>query len=284
MARPLLTLLALAAFAANSLLCRLALREGAIDPASFTAIRLLSGAIVLALLLRAGNRAPLFAAGSWASAAYLALYAIPFALAYRNLTAGTGALLLFGAVQCTMILGGYREGHRLSGGQWVGLVIAFGGLVYLVAPGVSAPAPGGAALMTLAGLAWGIYSLRGRGAGQAALPQTAGNFARATPLAIVVCLLTLPGLFATANGVLLAVLSGALASGLGYVIWYRVLPGLTPVAASVVQLAVPLLAAAGGIGLLGERVTLRLGIATVLVLGGIAFTLLDPFALRSRSF
>ncbi len=269
----LLTFLALSAFAANSLLCRLALRAGAIDPASFTAIRLASGAVTLVLLLRfRGQRLP---PPSLISPFYLALYAIPFAFAYRHLQAGTGALLLFGSVQGTMILGGYREGHRLGPSQWPGLVIAFGGLAWLVAPGVSAPDPLSAALMAIAGLAWGLYSLRGRGAGSAALPLTAANFVRATPLALAVCLVAFQSLAATGHGILLAVLSGALASGVGYVIWYSALPGLTPVAASVVQLAVPVLAALGGIALLGEALSWRLAGASALVLGGIALTLLS---------
>ncbi len=269
----LLTFLALSAFAANSLLCRLALRAGAIDPASFTAIRLASGAVTLVLLLRfRGQRLP---SPSWLSPFYLALYAIPFAFAYLHLQAGTGALLLFGSVQGTMILGGYREGHRLGPSQWLGLVIAFGGLAWLVAPGVSAPDPLSAALMVIAGLAWGLYSLRGRGAGTAALPLTAANFVRATPLALAVCLVAVRSLDATGHGILLAVLSGALASGVGYVIWYSALPGLTPVAASVVQLAVPVLAALGGIALLGEALNWRLAGASALVLGGIALTLLS---------
>ncbi|HTO73864.1 MAG TPA: DMT family transporter [Gemmatimonadales bacterium] len=268
-----LTSLALAAFAANSLLCRLALRAEAIDPASFTAIRLASGALTLVLLVRIRGQRP--HSPSWFSPFYLALYAIPFAFAYLHLQAGTGALLLFGAVQCTMILGGWLEGHRLGWSEWLGLLIAFGGLAWLVAPGVSAPDPLSAALMVVAGLAWGFYSLRGRGAGAAALPLTAANFVRATPIAIVACLPFYPSLSATGHGVLLAILSGALASGVGYVIWYRALPGLAPVAASVVQLAVPLLAAFGGVALLGETMSWRLATATVLVLGGIALTLLS---------
>lgn len=269
--RVLLTVLALTAFAANSLLCRLALLDGAIDPASFTTIRLLAGAVTLILLLRSLRQPD---SASWASGFLLALYAVPFAFAYHYLSAGTGALIAFGAVQCTMILGSYRLGKRLNAPQWLGLVLAFAGLVYLVLPGVHAPPPIGAGLMIVAGAAWGLYSLRGRAAGSLALALTASNFVRATPMAIAVSLIFLGAMHVTVHGALLAIASGALASGLGYVIWYRVLPELAPATASVVQLAVPPLAATGGILFLGERLTLRLALATLVVLGGIALTLL----------
>lgn len=267
-----LTLVALCAFAANSLLCRLALLDGAIDPASFTSARLLSGAITLAVLLRFSRR-DAAAEASWISAGLLALYAVPFAFAYHYLSTGTGALIAFGAVQSTMILGSYRAGKSLSLMQWGGLVVAFGGLIYLVAPGVQAPSPVGAALMIVAGAAWGLYSLRGRSAGSAALALTAGNFIRATPLALAVSAVTLGSMAVSPHGIALAIASGAIASGLGYVVWYEVLPDLAPSTASVVQLAVPPIAAVGGIVLLGEAVTLRLAIASVTVLGGIAITL-----------
>jgi drug/metabolite transporter (DMT)-like permease len=269
--RILLTILALSAFAANSILCRLALLDGAIDPASFTTIRLASGALTLVLLLRS-LRPPENA--SWTSGLLLALYAVPFAFAYRYLSTGTGALLLFAAVQSTMILGSYRLGKRLSIAQWAGLLLAFGGLVYLVLPGVHAPSPLGTGLMLLAGAAWGLYSLRGRSAGSAALALTTSNFVRAAPVALAVSLITAGSGHITLHGALLAIASGALASGLGYVIWYRVLPDLAPATASVVQLSVPPLAATGGILFLGEILTARLAIASAVVLGGIALTLL----------
>jgi drug/metabolite transporter (DMT)-like permease len=275
--RILLTILALTAFAANSLLCRLALLDGAIDPASFTTIRLASGALALLLLLRTA-RPP--SGTGWTSGLLLALYAVPFAFAYRYLSAGTGALLLFAAVQSTMILGSYRLGQGLWVVQWSGLVLAFGGLVYLVLPGVHAPSPIGTGLMLAAGAAWGLYSLRGRSAGTAALALTASNFLRATPVALAVSLVTAGASHITIHGALLAVASGALASGLGYVIWYRVLPELAPATASVVQLSVPPLAAVGGILFLGEALTPRLAIASAVVLSGIALTLL---ARRARA-
>lgn len=267
-----LTLVALCAFAANSLLCRLALLDGSIDPASFTSVRLLSGAITLALLVRLLSATPSTQV-SWLSAGYLALYAVPFAFAYRYLNAGTGALIAFGAVQVTMILGSYRAGKPLSGLQWGGLAVAFGGLVYLVAPGVQAPSPIGAALMLVAGAAWGVYSLRGRAAGSAAMALTAGNFIRATPFALAVSAATIGSASVSSRGIALAIASGAIASGLGYVVWYQVLPALAPATASVVQLAVPPIAAFGGILMMEEVLTLRLAIATITVLGGIAITL-----------
>jgi len=269
---PLYTTLALIAFAANSVLCRLALSRGVIDPASFSAVRLLAGAGTLAVVVRASapSRAPV--TPSWASAALLFLYAVPFSFAYTSLSAGTGALLLFGAVQATMILASLRRSERPRAAQWLGLASAFGGLTYLVLPGVTAPSPRGAALMLLAGVAWGLYTLRGRGVSNP-LGQTASNFARTVPMILAITLVGYGGLHLQLEGVLLALLSGALASGLGYVLWYQALAGLSKIAASIVQLAVPILAAAGGIAILGEQVTLRLLLASLLVLGGISLVL-----------
>jgi drug/metabolite transporter (DMT)-like permease len=267
------TAFALIAFAANSVLCRLALSRGAIDPASFSAVRLLAGAATLAVLVRASapSRDPVVP--SWTSATLLFLYAVPFSFAYASLSTGTGALLLFGAVQATMILASLGRSERPRPAQWLGLAGAFGGLTYLVLPGFTAPSPAGAALMLLAGVAWGLYTLRGRTA-RAPLAQTASNFARTVPMVLAVSLVAHRGLHLQPSGVLLAFLSGALASGLGYVLWYQALTGLSRVTASVVQLAVPILAAAGGIAFLGERVTFRLLLASLLVLGGIGLVLL----------
>jgi len=271
----LLTLLALVAFAANSLLARLALVEGAIDAASFAGLRLASGAAVLAVLVLGRGGRP---AGSWAGAAALCLYAVPFALAYLTLTAATGALILFAAVQLTMVGAGLRQGERPAALEWAGLGVAVAGLVYLVSPGLAAPPPGGAAAMAAAGAAWGVYSLLGRGSGRP-VATTAGNFLRATPLALAV--VAVAGLGAgsvriTSWGALLAVVSGAVTSGLGYVVWYAALAGLTATRAATVQLAVPVLTAFGGVALLGERVTLRLVVASSLILGGVFL------AVRSR--
>ena len=270
---PLYTALALVAFAANSLLCRLALSTGVIDPTGFSAVRLVAGAGTLAVLVRGGRESPAPGASSWISAALLFFYALPFSFAYTSLSAGTGALLLFGAVQVTMILAALRASERPHPVQWLGLASAFGGLVYLVFPGITAPAPGAAGLMLLAGAAWGLYTLRGTSV-RDPLGQTTSNFARTVPMILGVSLLAHRSLHFEPRGLLLGVLSGALASGLGYVLWYQALRGLSKVSASLVQLGVPILAAAGGIAFLGERVSLRFLLASALVLGGIGLGLL----------
>lgn len=264
-----LTAVALVAFAANSILCRMALLGGRIDPASFTAIRLASGAVALWLVLAWRSRGVPRVAGHWRSAAALLAYAVGFSLAYVSLDVGTGALILFGAVQLTMIASGLRAGERPRATEWFGLVMAFAGLVVLVRPGLAAPAPFGAALMAAAGVAWGVYSLRGRGS-SAPIRDTAGNFLILIPAAAV--LILVPGLDRswTMRGVLLATASGALASGAGYAVWYAALPALTATRAALVQLLVPVIAAAGGVALLGEHIPLRLPAAAALVLGGVA--------------
>jgi len=261
-----LTALAMVAFAANSLLCRLALREASIDPASFTAIRLVSGALVLLLIVR--MRGGSVRTGSWMSALALFVYAAAFSFAYVSLTAATGALLLFGAVQVAMVGHGLWRGERLRGWKLVGFVLALTGLVGLLLPGISAPPAIGAGLMLSAGIAWGVYSLRGRGAGDATC-VTAGNFLRTVPAAVVLMLLARHGVLDRV-GIAYAIASGALASGLGYAVWYSVLPELRSTSAATVQLSVPLLAAVGGIAFLGEAVTPRLLLAGTAVLGGIA--------------
>ncbi|HWA58079.1 MAG TPA: DMT family transporter [Gemmatimonadales bacterium] len=266
------TCLALLAFAANSVLCRLALTGGSIDPASFTLVRLASGAASLALLVRGHGPRPELTAPRWTGGVLLFLYAAPFSLAYRYLTAATGALLLFAAVQATILVASFRAGHRPSVGQWIGLGLAFSGLVYLMAPGVTAPPAVGAALMLLAGIAWGLYTVYGRSAREP-LVATATNFARSLPLAVLVLPLLVPSRWPAASGLLLAALSGAGASGLGYVAWYRALRGLATLSAGVVQLAVPVLAGLGGMLVLHERITWRLAWATVLVVGGIGLAL-----------
>lgn len=265
------TAIALVAFAANSWLCRLALRGGDIDPLSFTVLRLASGALILWPVAKSLEH-PRGAGGSWTSGAALFVYAIGFSLAYVSLDTGVGALILFGAVQATMIGAGVRRGERPGPRQWLGLAAAMGGLAYLVSPGITSPSPAGSLSMAAAGAAWGVYSLRGRGQ-PGPVAATAGNFMRALPPALVACALAiLPALqwHATPRGVLLAVASGALTSGLGYVIWYAALRGLTATTAGIVQLAVPALAAAGGVLFLGERATARLGLAGALILGGVA--------------
>ena len=269
------TILALIAFAANSILCRVALRHAAIDTATFSAIRLSAGAATLLLLLASTQRRAGIATslkGSWTSSAMLFLYAIPFSFAYNGLSAGTGALILFGSVQATMILGALRSGERANALQWFGLVLAVGGLVYLMLPGLASPPLHSAALMAIAGVAWGFYSLRGRGATNP-LAQTSGNFARSVPMALGVLLIVRPHATIDSRGVWLAVASGALASGVGYVLWYAALRGLTSMRAAVVQLSVPILAAAGGVLFLAESITSRLVLAAGMILGGIALAL-----------
>ena len=266
-----LTTLAMLAFAGNSLLCRLALKHTGIDASSFTIIRLISGALALWLLVRlrpgtADGR------GSWASALALFVYAAGFSFAYVSLPAATGALLLFGAVQATMIGVGLWRGERLRGGQLIGLMLALAGLVGLLLPGLSAPPLLGALLMLGAGVAWGVYSLRGKGAGDPTR-VTAGNFARTLPLAAVLGLLSLSHITLDVAGMAYAVASGALSSGMGYAIWYTALPGLKATQAATIQLSVPVIAAIGGIVLLGEPLTLRLVLASLAILGGIALVI-----------
>jgi len=274
-----LTTLALLAFAGNSLLCRLALRETHIDAATFTAVRIVSGALALWLIVRLrGEAQP--GSGNWLSALALFAYAICFSFAYIDLAAGTGALLLFGAVQATMIGYGLWSGERLHGAQIAGLMLALGGLVGLLLPGISAPPVFASALMLGAGAAWGVYSLRGRRGG-APLPTTAQNFLRAVPFAAATSALSsiaAPVSLDTA-GAGYALASGILTSAIGYAIWYTALKGLSSTQAATVQLSVPIIAAAGGIAFLGEHFTLRLLLAAAAILGGIALVILT----RSRA-
>jgi drug/metabolite transporter (DMT)-like permease len=274
-----LTGLAIIAFASNSLLCRVALKQTSMDAATFTFIRILSGAVCLWVIVQVKGRTGR-KAGNWPSALALFAYAALFSFAYLRLTAGTGALLLFGAVQATMIFWGLRNGERLRLPQIAGLILALAGLVTLVFPGLSAPPLGAASLMLGAGVAWGIYSLRGKG-GQDPLRATAGNFVRAVPMAILLSLVMLGSLRYDAAGFGHAVASGAIASGLGYAIWYTALPALKATAAATVQLCVPILAAAGGILFLGESVTLRFVIAAAAVLGGILLVIVERRATSS---
>jgi len=264
-----LAAIALLAFAGNSILCRMALGGELIGPAGFTAVRLGSGAAMLWLLVAARARALSRPRGHWASAAALFVYAAAFSLAYVTLDTGPGALILFGAVQLTMIASGLRAGERPRPAEWVGLALALAGLVVLVRPGLTAPAPGGSLLMATAGVAWGVYSLRGRASARPLL-DTAGNFLLTVPAALGMAWLAGRGNYWTPHGVGLAVASGALASGGGYAIWYAALPALTATRAALVQLLVPVIAALGGIVLLSETLPLRLPVAAALVLGGVA--------------
>ncbi len=268
------TSLALVAFAANSLLCRAALRGGAIDAASFTAVRLVSGALALAALVALRGRRP-EGRGTWAGALALFAYAAPFTFAYLRLPAGLGTLVLFGAVQSTMLGADIASGRRPSRREGLGLLAAVAGLVGLTLPGATAPDPGGFALMALAGIAWGIYSLRGRG-GTDPLGTTAGNFARSVPLALVLlgAVAATQATHATGEGLALAAISGALASGVGYALWYTALPALGATRAAIVQSLSPVLAAAGGVLLLGEAVSARLVVCAIAILGGIGIAIL----------
>ena len=274
----LLTTLAMIAFASNSLLNRLALGQRAIDPASYTTIRLTSGAVMLFVLAsrpsRQNKKGQPILRGSGISAALLFLYAITFSFAYLSLNAGTGALILFGTVQVTMLLMALWRGERPQLMEWVGLCLALSGLVYLVFPGLAAPSLLGSALMLLAGMAWGLYSIRGRGSIDP-LADTAGNFVYSVPMVLLILLIAFRNIQISTNGILLAALSGALASGLGYVIWYAALKGLTATRAAIVQLSVPVIAAWGGVLLLDETISTRLFIAGQLILGGIGLSVLS---------
>lgn len=268
----LLSALAMVAFAANSLLCRLALGDALIDAASFTTVRTLCGALTLVAILqiRGGQVVPLSL--SWRSAVALVVYMVFFSFAYISLQAGTGALILFGTVQLTMLGFAILGGERLTLLAWAGTLLAVGGLVYLVLPGLRAPDPLGAVLMAIAGVGWGVYSLLGRSMG-APLAATASNFLYALPLTILLSLFFVSDFQVSPSGVLYAGLSGAIASGCGYAIWYAALAGLTASRAAIIQLSVPVIAAFGGVLFLSEDISLRLVIASAVTLGGVALVL-----------
>ena len=262
------------AFAGNSIICRLALRDETIDPASFTSVRLLAGAIALALILRVSQGGVSISGhGSWLSAGMLFIYAICFSCAYITLDAGVGALVLFAFVQGTMIAIGLWSVDRPAIAEWLGWAIAFAGLAWLLSPGLEAPPLGGAVLMALAGIAWGVYSIRGRSESDA-LGATTANFVMSLAMVALLTMVTFRAAHLGPAGVQLAILSGALTSGVGYVIWYAALEYLSAMQAAMVQLTVPAIAAAGGVLLLGESLTMRLLLASVLVLGGICLALL----------
>lgn len=276
-----LTASAMLAFAGNSLLCRAALERGLIDAASFTGVRIASGAVMLGLLgLRRRRRRP-GADRDWRAALMLFAYMACFSFAYLSLSAGTGALILFGAVQLTMFAAAFRGGERLSRLALTGLAAAIGGLVYLVSPGVTAPSPAGAGLMAAAGLAWGFYSLLGRGASDP-LAATASNFLWSVPLGALLCGTFIGDIELSAAGAGLAAASGAVASGLGYTLWYAALGDLSAGRAATVQLSVPVIAAVGGVLLLSEPVTLRLVVASAATLGGIGLVLTQRTRQRSK--
>ena len=282
----LLTAISMLAFAGNSLLCRMALKLTQVDAASFTAVRLLSGAVALVLLLwwrsRAAAVSQIKTYGNWSSALALFAYAALFSFAYVGMTAATGALLLFGAVQASMIGWGLARGERLGSWQWVGFVVALAGLVALMLPGFAAPSLGIALTMVAAGVAWGVYSLQGKASTPGKAPDplatTCGNFVRTAPMALALCAAMLPTLRWDGAGIALAVVSGAVTSGLGYAVWYRALPALPATSAATVQLSVPVIAAVGGVLLLGEAYSWQLQVASIAILGGIALVLRKPRA------
>lgn len=268
------TSLALLAFAANSVFCRMALGEQSIDAAGFTIIRLLSGAIVLAIILLL-RRTPesTRSKGSWSASLMLFIYALTFSFAYISLDTGTGALILFGSVQITMISVSVYRGTHLHSSEWIGVTVAFFGFVYLVLPGIGTPSGTGFTLMALSGIAWGLYTLKGKGS-HSPLSDTSYNFIRTLPLLLILFVMAYPMLTLSPEGLLLAILSGAIASGIGYSIWYLALPLLTSIQAAVVQLSVPIIAAFGGVIFVNEPITERLAISTGLILGGILLVVL----------
>ena len=275
----LFTGLALIAFAANSVLCRLALGGSAIDASTFTIVRLLSGVIVLTVILNISkinsNSSP-STKGSWPASIALFLYAITFSFAYVTLETATGALILFGSVQITMILLSIFSGNRLHISEWVGMAIAFAGFVYLILPGVTTPSVIGFFLMTVSGIAWGVYTLKGRGS-KSPIMDTAYNFLRTLPFVIILAIITMKYAHYSAEGILLAALSGGIASGIGYMIWYIALSGLSVTQAAVLQLLVPVIAAVGGIIFVSESISLRLAVSSTMILGGILMVVLGRY-------
>jgi len=263
------TLLALIAFAGNSLICRIALKESAIEPAMFTGIRLISGAIVLILIVfLTGETGEKKSKGSWFSAVMLFLYAAAFSYAYVSLETGTGALILFGSVQITMIVYSLAAGHKMSIVEWTGIILALFGFLYLMLPGAETPSVSGFILMTIAGVGWGAYSIRGKTT-KNPLQDTAYNFLRTIPFLILLLYFIIDESIYSTKGILLALLSGVVTSGLGYIIWYAALKGLSTIQASIVQLFVPVLAAIGGFLFVNEVISLRLLVSALLILGGI---------------
>jgi drug/metabolite transporter (DMT)-like permease len=278
------TVFALIAFAANSVLCRLALGENTIDASSFTSIRLLSGALFLLIILKFNNKRNRSSTkGSWSAAAMLFLYALTFSFAYITLDTGTGALILFGSVQITMILLSLISGNRFHLTEWIGVIISFVGFVYLVLPGVTAPSVTGFSFMTLAGIAWGVYTLKGRSSVNP-LTDTAYNFLRSIPFVIILAVSTFQYTHISSDGILLAILSGGFMSGIGYTIWYIALGGLSATQAAVVQLSVPVIAAFGGVIFVSEQISLRLTLSALLILSGILMVILGRYYFVSLKF
>ena len=281
--------ISLIAFAANSVFARKALGEGRIDPASFTIVRLISGAAILWVILKLlASREKNYPAthrnsrGNWKSAAMLFAYAATFSFAYVSLKTGTGALILFGAVQITMILVALISGGKLHVSEWIGLFLAFFGFIVLVSPGLTSPSLSGLLLMTIAGISWGLYTLQGQGI-ENPLEATALNFSRSLVFVVMLALFAFKDAQISGYGILLAVLSGTLSSGVGYSIWYVAVRSLTATQAAVVQLIVPVLAAFGGVVFVSEKISLRLTASAIMILGGVALVLVgQKLSLRLR--
>lgn len=283
----LLTVLALIAFAANSVLCRLALGGEAIDASSFTAIRLLSGAITLFIILSIkgsikGSNKGALSKGSWKASFALFIYAIAFSYAYLSVDTGTGALILFGSVQITMIMLSLISGTRFHLVEWSGVIIAFSGFIYLILPNISTPSMNGLILMTVSGISWGIYTLKGRSSINP-LMDTTYNFLRTIPLVAILVVLTMHDMNYSFEGVILALVSGAITSGVGYTIWYIALGGLSSTQAAVIQLSVPVIAAIGGVLFVSEEITMRLIISAAVVLSGILMVILGKYHFTKTS-
>jgi drug/metabolite transporter (DMT)-like permease len=277
-----LTVVAMLAFAANSLLCRVALGRELIDAATFATVRIIAGAVTLGLIVLPRWRSRGRSTPDWWAAAMLFVYVAGFSFAYVTLGAGTGALILFSAVQLTMFVVALRGGEHFPLQSWLGLAIAVAGLIYLVSPGLTAPDPLGAVLMALAGIAWGVYSLRGRGAADP-LSSTANNFICVVPMVILLILVFVGDIRVSPPGLALAVTSGAVTSGLGYVAWYAALRGLSGTRAATVQLSVPVIAAIGGVLLLAEPITMRLLVASAATLGGVWIVLIQRTRAASQA-
>lgn len=279
----LFTVLALLAFAGNSILCRLALNEGAIDAASFTSIRLLSGALFLLLLVGIKAKEKLWLSkGKWLSACLLFLYAIAFSYSYVDIDTGTGALILFGSVQVTMVLFSFFKGHKLILAEWFGLIVAFSGLLVLLLPGAATPTISAFLLMVLSGFAWAFYTIAGRDS-KTPLLDTAGIFIKTIPLITLLTLGTYEHMKISNEGVLLAVLSGVVTSGLGYAIWYAALAKLSVTQAAIFQLTVPIIAAFGGVLFSHELITAQLLVSSLLVLGGIFINIIGKWHVQVKA-
>ena len=277
-----LTSLALIAFAANSVLCRLALGNNVIDATSFTIIRLLAGAIVLfCILIFSKEKTTTMSKGNLLSSVMLFLYAITFSFAYLSLDTGTGALILFGAVQITIIIHTILSGNKLRPLEWLGVIISFLGFIYLISPGVSSPSITGFILMTIAGISWGIYTIKGQ-TSKNPLMDTTYNFIKTLPFITILYIATMTKSNYSTEGILLAIISGAVTSGIGYTIWYMAIRGLSSIQSAVLQLLVPVIAAFGGVIFISEIITVRLTISSILILGGVLIITLYKYSLRNN--